>query len=198
MGNLAPMESSKRSGPIVFRPLTPARWKDLVTLFGPRGACAGCWCMWFRLRRSEWSKGKGAANRRALRRVVERGPAPGVLAYEGKRPVGWCAIAPREEYSALQRSRSLKPVDNHPVWSVTCFYVARDWRRRGLTARLLEAACAYAKRRGATIAEGYPVVPKQEYPAAWMYVGVESAFAASGFKVVARPSRSRSIVRRTL
>jgi GNAT superfamily N-acetyltransferase len=154
--------------------------------------------MWFRLPRSEWSKGKGAGNRRAFRRVVERGPAPGILAYDGKRPVGWVAIAPRETYGALQRSRSLRPVDDRPVWSVTCFYVAREWRRRGLTARLLEAACAHARRKGATLAEGYPVNPSREYPAAWAYVGLQSAFADAGFKVVARPSRSRTIMRRQL
>lgn len=154
--------------------------------------------MWFRLPRSEWSQGKGGKNRRAFRRVVERGPAPGMLAYDGKRPVGWCAFAPREHYSALQRSRSLQPVDERPVWSITCFYVARDWRRRGLNARLLEAACAYAKRRGATILEGYPIAPRKDYPAAWAYVGLQTAFAAAGFKVVARPSRSRAVMRRYL
>jgi GNAT superfamily N-acetyltransferase len=152
--------------------------------------------MWFRLPRSEWTRGKGASNRRAFRRVVERGPAPGILAYEGARPIGWCAIAPREAYTALARSRSLRPVDDRPVWSVTCFYVARGWRRRGLNARLLEAACAYAKRRGASIVEGYPVAPRSDYPAAWAYVGIQSAFAAAGFEVVARPSRSRAIMRR--
>lgn len=181
-----------------FHPLTASRWKDLERLFGPRGACAGCWCMWFRLPRSEWSKGKGAGNRRAFRRVVERGPAPGILAYAGKEPVGWVAIAPRHEYAALGRSRSLRPVDERPVWSVTCFYVAREWRRRGLNARLLDAACAYAGRKGATLVEGYPVDPKKDYPAAWAYVGLRSAFADAGFRVVARPSRSRMIMRREL
>jgi GNAT superfamily N-acetyltransferase len=154
--------------------------------------------MWFRLPRAEWSKGKGGKNRRAFRRVVTRGPAPGMLAYEGRRAVGWCAFAPREEYGALARARSLKPVDDRPVWSVTCFFVAPDWRRRGLNAALLEAACGYAKRRGATLMEGYPITSRRNYPAAWAYVGLESAFAAAGFKVVARPSRSRAIMRRAL
>ena len=183
---------------VTFRPLTPSRWKDLETLFGPRGACAGCWCMWFRLPRSEWSKGKGTGNRRAFRRVVERGPAPGILAYAGKEPVGWVATAPRGAYPVLQRSRSLRPIDDRPVWSITCFYVAREWRRRGLNAGLLRAACAYARKKGATLAEGYPMDPKREYPAAWAYVGLRSAFARAGFQVVARPSRSRVIMRRDL
>jgi GNAT superfamily N-acetyltransferase len=154
--------------------------------------------MWFRRSRADWTKGKGAGNRRALRDLVRRGPAPGMLAYEGPRAIGWCAFAPREDYPVLARSRSLKPVDDRPVWSVTCFYVAGDRRRRGLNARLLEAVAAYAKKRGATLLEGYPVVPRKDYPPAWAYVGLEPAFAAAGFRVVARPSRSRAIVRRSL
>jgi GNAT superfamily N-acetyltransferase len=181
---------------ITFHPATASRWKDLEELFGARGACAGCWCMWWRLARSEWNRGKGEGNRRALRRLVEKGDAPGVLAYEGKRAVGWCAIAPREAYSALARSRSLRPLDDEPVWSVTCFFVAKDWRHGGLSVRLLDAACAFARKKGATIVEGYPVEPKGEYPAAWAFTGLRSAFAAAGFTEAARPSKTRAIMRR--
>lgn len=108
-----------------FFPLTPARWRDVEALFGPRGACAGCWCMWWRLPRSAWRRGKGAGNKRAFKRLVAAGRVPGVLAYAGREPVGWCAVAPREAYPVLARSRILQPVDDRPVWSVTCLFVAR-------------------------------------------------------------------------
>jgi len=187
------------TGPgIRFHAATPARWKDVEELFGARGACAGCWCMWWRLARPDWTRGKGEGNRRALRRLVGEGDAPGILAYEGKRPVGWCAIAPREAYPVLERSRTLKRLDDAPVWSVTCFFVAKDWRRRGLSVRLLDAACAFAKKKGATIVEGYPVEPTGEYPAAWAWTGLRAAFEAAGFAEVARPSRTRPIMRRHL
>ena len=188
------MANSRSS--LAFRPATPARWKDVEELFGPRGACAGCWCMWWRLARSEWNRGKGAGNRRALRRIVEKGEAPGILAYEGRRPVGWCAIAPREAYAALERSRTLKRLDDEPVWSVTCFFIAKDRRHRGLTVKLLDAACAHAKRKGARIVEGYPVDPSAEYPAAWAWTGLRTAFETAGFTEAARPSRTRPIMRR--
>lgn len=186
-----------RSG-LRFHPAAPSRWKDVEALFGARGACAGCWCMWWRLPRSDWNRGKGPGNKRALRRIVASGAAPGVLAYEAARPVGWCAIAPREVYSSLERSRTLKRLDDEPVWSVTCFFVAKDWRHRGLSVRLLEEACAFAKRKGARIVEGYPVEPKREYPAAWAWTGLRSAFEAAGFAEAARPSRTRPIMRRAL
>src|SRR5215510_7551601 len=118
---------------ITVHPLTHERWKDLETLFGPKGAYGGCWCMFFRRPRSEWSEGcKNNGNKRAFKRLVQK-EAPGLLAYVGDEPAGWCAVAPREEYGGLARSRTLQPIDDLPVWSVTCFYVARAHRKQGVT-----------------------------------------------------------------
>src|SRR5882672_8554968 len=163
--------------PVTFRPLTPSRWKDFEALFGPRGACAGCWCMYWKLTRPQWTKGQGAGNRRAMKRVVGAGDSPGMLAYVGGRPAAWCALGLRESYSTLERSRILKPVDRRPVWSVTCFFVAREFRGRGLTSMLLEAAAAHARTRGARILEGYPVEPRKGRMAdVFAYTGLASSY----------------------
>lgn len=180
-------------------PLTHDRWPDLERLFGPHGAQAGCWCMWWRQTASEFAAGKGEANRKALRALAASGNPPGLLAYVGDVPVGWCAVAPRESYVRLARSRTLKPVDAQPVWSVTCFFVARPYRRQGITARLLDAVIAFVEERGGRIVEAYPIAPaSQEYPSAYAYTGLLSTFLAAGFEVVARPSASRAIVRRAI
>ena len=105
-------------------PLMPERWPDLERLFGPRGACGGCWCMWWRLPRAEFLAGKGEENRQVFRHLVDSGETVGLLAYVDGIPAGWCAVASRAAYPALARSRILKPVDETPVWSVTCFFVA--------------------------------------------------------------------------
>jgi GNAT superfamily N-acetyltransferase len=183
-----------------FHPLTPDRWKDLETLFGPRGACAGCWCTWWRLPRSAWTRGKGDGNRSAFRKVVQAAVPPGILAYEGGEPVGWCAIAPRSDYPALGRSRVLAPVDDRPgVWSVTCFFVSRPFRRRGMTVHLLKAAVAHARASGARIVEGYPVVSSTgKMPDAFAWTGFVSAYEKAGFTEVARRSPTRPIMRRVL
>ncbi|MCP4589607.1 MAG: GNAT family N-acetyltransferase [bacterium] len=184
---------------LVFHPLTPERWGDLVRLFGPRGACGGCWCMWWRIKRADFEKRKGDKNRRAFKRIVDSGEVPGLLAYAGGEPVGWCAVRPRETYSVLQRSRILKPVDDAPVWSVVCFFVAKPYRRQGVTVRLLKAAVAHAKREGARIVEGYPVEPRKgSMPDAFAWVGTAAAFLQAGFTEVARRSATRPIMRRTL
>lgn len=181
-----------------WKPVSRSEWHDLVELFGPRGACGGCWCMWWRLPRREFARLKGDGTRRALKRLVERGPAPGILAYDGDRAVGWCCVGPREDFPLLERSRVLAPVDDEPVWSIVCFFVARDHRRRGLTRRLVAAAVSYARSRGARIVEAYPVDAGSSQPDAFVYTGLPSAFAANGFVEVARKSPRRPILRRRI
>ena len=181
---------------LTFHPLTADRWNDLEALFGERGACGGCWCMWWRITRSEFDRQKRDGNRAALRQLVESGTVPGVLAYLAGEPAGWCAVQPRSEYPALQRSRVLKPVDAEPVWSVTCFFVARRFRRMGLTVRLLAAAAEYAAQHGATLLEGYPVLPRSaSAPDPWLFTGTLTAFQQAGFTEVARFSPIRPIMR---
>jgi GNAT superfamily N-acetyltransferase len=179
-----------------FHPLTRERWSDFEELFGPRGACGGCWCMWWRLKRSKFEVQKGEANRRAMKAIVESGEVPGLLAYVQGKAVAWCSVAPRGHYSALQRSRILKPVDETPVWSVVCFFVIRGYRRKGITPRLLRAAVEYAKQRGGKVVEGYPVEPRKErMPDVLAYTGLAATFLKAGFTEVLRRSETRPIMR---
>jgi GNAT superfamily N-acetyltransferase len=152
--------------------------------------------MSWRLAPKEFKAGKGAKNRRALKRLVDAGETPGILAYHGGKVVGWCALAPRSSYSFLRRSRILKEVDALPVWSVSCLFVLKPYRRRGVSSRLLEAAVRWAGSRGATIVEGYPTVPyAASVPAPFLWTGIVSAFRRARFEEVARRSRSRPILR---
>jgi GNAT superfamily N-acetyltransferase len=181
---------------ITFHPLTPERWSDFEKLFGPRGACGGCWCMYWRLPRTQYEAQHGELNRRNIKALVDTGNIPGILAYSGDEPVGWCSIAPREEFPTLGRSRILKPVDDQPVWSVVCFFVSRGQRRKGLTVQLLKAAVEYARANGARIIEGYPVEPKEgKAPDVFVYTGLFSAFKQAGFSEVLRRSPTRPIMR---
>lgn len=181
---------------ISFAPLTPDRWTDFEALFGERGACGGCWCMWWHLPRSRFEAQKGDANRRTMREMVFSGQTPGLLAYRGNQPVGWISVAPREFFSGLSRSRVLKPVDTQPVWSVVCFFIPRPYRRQGLSVQLLKGAIAYVRQNGGQIVEGYPVAPRQgKAPDAFVWTGLERSFQLAGFREVARNSPTRPIYR---
>ncbi len=176
-------------------PLAPERWPDVETLFGPRGACAGCWCMFWRLPRPEYDAGKGAGNRAAFAGLVERGDATGLLAYADGAPIAWCAVGPRTSYPRLARSRLFQPVDAQPVWSITCLFVTRAHRGRGVSVALLRAARTYAGEHGATLVEGYPVDPGKRMADPFVYTGLASAFRAAGYREVARRSPTRPIFR---
>jgi GNAT superfamily N-acetyltransferase len=189
-------ETKRVSLDLEFHPLTSERWNDLEKLFGKHGASGGCWCMWWRLRRSEFVKQKGEGNKKALKQIVESGEIPGILAYTNGQPIGWCSVAPRESYSALERSRVLKRVDDKPVWSIVCFFVDKQFRRKGVTVALLKAAVEYVREHGGKILEGYPVEPKEgKTPDVFVYTGLASAFRKIGFVEVARRSETRPIMR---
>ncbi len=181
-----------------IEPLVPARWADFETLFGRNGACAGCWCMYWRLPAKTFqaqSAGGGAANRAALRAAVAAGEVPGLIAYAGDEAVGWVALAPRAAYPRLDRSRILAPVDAQPVWSVSCFFVRRDWRGRGVSLRLLRAAVDFAAARGAACVEAYPVDRATRTGDAFVWTGLATTFRQAGFEEVARRSPTRPIMR---
>ncbi len=197
---LPPVSGGAASGAGRFRalPVTSGRWRDLEKLFGPRGACAGCWCMWPRLIGKEFRAGQGAGNKRRLKLLVKRGPPPGLIGYCGDEPVAWCALSPRESYPRLENSRILARVDDRVVWSVPCFFVARGHRKRGLTVRMLKEAVKYARARGVTILEGYPVEPSGRTADTFAWWGLADAFRRAGFTEVARRSRTRPIMRKIL
>jgi GNAT superfamily N-acetyltransferase len=179
-----------------FEPLTNKNWDHFQELFGKRGACGGCWCMLWRLAPKQFRQQKGEGNRRAMKRIVGSGEVPGILAFDGGKPVGWCALAPRSHYPALARSRVMKPVDDFPVWSVACLFVHRGYRKQGVATELLKAAAKQAKRHGAGILEGYPVEPKNgAIPPAFAWTGIPKAFEQAGFHEVARRSPTRPIMR---
>jgi len=179
-----------------FKTLTQKNWRDFETLFGPRGACGGCWCMTWRLHKSEYDKGKSGGNRKAMARLVNSGNMPGILAYCDKEPIGWCAFAPRQEYKRLESSRVLKPVDDKSVWSITCFFIRKDFRRKGVSGELLNAVIRFAKKNGVKMLEAYPVVPySDKIPAVFAWTGFPSVFRKAHFLEVARRSRTRPIMR---
>lgn len=186
---------------VEIRPLARADWARLEVLFGARGACGGCWCMAWRLARKDWEQGRGEGNRRALKRLVARGAAKGVLALAAGRAVGWCSVGPRADFVALAAKPSLATDWDERTWSVTCFFVAREWRKRGLGKRLLAQAVALARRHGAARVEGYPAVPPRaggELPGAFAWTGLPQVFERCGFERLARTPGKRPIYVRAL
>ncbi|WP_024368201.1 GNAT family N-acetyltransferase [Arthrobacter sp. TB 26] len=183
-----------------------ADWPDVERLFGVRGEPSRCWCRFFALTGPEWSASTPEQRKDQLRAKFDGGgPAPGVLAFRGGDPVGWCAVEPRGCYPRILRSKVLTAADpevvrepgGDRVWSVSCFVVSPGHRRTGVARELLAAAVGHAFGHGATVVEGYPVDPAQRPKAgpADLYHGTLGLFLAAGFEVVSDAVPGRAVVR---
>jgi GNAT superfamily N-acetyltransferase len=155
--------------------------------------------MSWRLPRKQFNSQKGEANKKALKQIVTSGEVPGILAYDGGEPVAWCSVAPRETFGRLEQSRSLRRIDDKPVWSVVCFFATKAYRKKGITSELLRASIDYVKAKGGKILEGYPVdYGKGRLPDPFVYTGLLQSFLKVGFTEISRSCRTRAIVRYAL
>jgi GNAT superfamily N-acetyltransferase len=179
------------------RPLTPNLWPQFEDLFGPAGACGGCWCMYWRIG-SAYQKTPRETNKANFRAVVRRGPPPGLLAFDGELAVGWCQLTPRDQLPALERARLLARIDEKRVWSISCFYVRKGYRNQGVTTALIAAALKAASRAKASALEAYPVDTAEKKSTPSIYTGKASTFKRAGFKVVARRVPHRPMMRHDL
>ncbi|MFC1746929.1 GNAT family N-acetyltransferase [Candidatus Neomarinimicrobiota bacterium] len=179
-----------------WQPLIPERWDDFEALLGPKGAYGGCWCMWWRTSRSQFDQQQGNDNRLAMKGIVDSGEIPGILLYEVNKPIGWCSVAPRENFASLNRSRILKPIDHMAVWSIVCMYVAKDSRRKGIMLQIIRAAIEYVGENFGQIIEAYPTIPKTgQLPPVSSYMGFPEVFKTAGFVECSRPSPSKLVMR---
>ncbi len=151
--------------------------------------------MWWRLTAKEYEASKGEKNRRKMRKIVTSGEVPGVIAYHNGDPVGWCAVAPRADYPRLSRSRILKPVDDRPVWSIVCLFVAKAYRGMGVSSALISAAVDFVRMKGGSTVEAYPVEPKKKMPDAFAFHGLAVSYLRAGFREVVRRSETRPVMR---
>jgi hypothetical protein len=191
-----------------IRPVTADQWDRLAEFFGPSGAYSHCWCVWWRVPGKDFDAGcrdGGAGNREVLQRLTEEGRIPGLLAYrteDPETPVGWVSVAPRGDFSRVQRSRLLKPeaddpLDDEAVWSIACFWIPRGNRRQGIGRALLDGAAKYAFAQGAAAVEGYPVdTGGGKTAAASIFTGTAAMFGDAGFVEVFRRSERRPVMRR--
>ena len=179
-----------------YHPLTPNRWLDFERLFGDKGAYGGCWCMWWRISRSEFERQQGEGNKKAMKQIVASGEVPGILLYSERMPVAWCSVAPRKQFATLNRSRVLKPIDDQPVWSIVCFFVGKVYQKQGITIHLIQAAIDYVRKQGGRIVEAYPNVPRSDrVPPFSSFMGFPSMFKKAGFVECGRPSKSKVVMR---
>lgn len=179
-----------------FNPLTSSNWTKFEELMGEKGGCGNCWCMYFRLPYKVFQNNKPEGNKKIMKKLVNSGMPQGLIASIHNQPVGWIAMAPRQDYLKLESSRIFKPIDDQPVWSITCFFIKKEFRHQGLSEKLIKGAIDFAKKKKIKILEAYPAIPYAEnVPHPFLWVGVLSSFLKNGFEIVRQQSKSRAMVR---
>lgn len=177
-------------------PLTSEGWEDLVKLFGKSGACGNCWCMWFRLTNNEFNTVGGSKKKQMLKDIVDSEETPGLLGYLYDEPIAWLSLGSRENFKRLNRSHILKPIDDKKVWSIVCFFIHKNYRKKGYSKELIREALKYAEANKATIVESYPVETKGKMKDdGAMYHGDARTFLSLGFVETVRRRPSRPIMR---
>lgn len=182
---------------LTFEPLSRENWSKFVQLFGEKGACGSCWCMYYRLKKQDFHEGKqNDENKNAMKELVWDHKPTGILGFYEGQPIGWCAFAPREDYLKLENSRVHKRIDDQPVWSIPCFFIDKNFRRQGVSVELLKAVIKYAAIKGIKVIEAYPTIPTQEkLPDSFAWIGLYKSFEQIGFKIVDQTSKNRPMVR---
>lgn len=187
-----PIVDKPSAADLRFSPVTPECLSDLKRFSTEHGKFGYCSCMRWRMTSSQFRNSTREKRIEALNAMASSGEAVGVLAYDEDRPIGWCSIAPRSSYAALERYRALTPIDDEPVWSVVCLFIDSQYRKQGLTLSLLQAAIKYAASKGATIVEGYPVEPTAP---SYTYMGSPNTFLRGSFTDVTPPGQKRRVMR---
>jgi GNAT superfamily N-acetyltransferase len=175
---------------VTIHPATADLWPALRDLFGEKGACGGCWCMYWRIG-NEYRRRSQEANRADLHEVVIKGPPPGLIAFDGELAVGWCQLTPRTLLPWLDRA--WQRIDDLAVWSISCFYIRKGYRRQGITSALIQKAIETARKAGVLALEAYPL--DADLSPSSTGTGYVSTFLRAGFRVVGRRSHARPIMR---
>ena len=182
---------------LTFEPLTRKNWGQFVQLFGNKGACGSCWCMYYRLNKSDFKEGKiEDGNKNAMKALVWENKPVGLLGFYDGQAIAWCAFAPREDFIKLEKSRVHKRIDNKRVWSIPCFFIEKKFRRLGVSVALLKGVIKYAGENGIKIIEAYPTIPTQKIlPDSFAWIGLYTSFERAGFEIADRTSKNRPMVR---
>jgi GNAT superfamily N-acetyltransferase len=167
-----------------------------VTLFGEKGACGGCWCMYWRQKSTDFKKNKDEPNKKLFRQLVDEKKELGLIFYVNNEPAAWCSVSPREEIYRVENSRSFKPVDDKPAWSIVCIFINKNYRKQGLSVHIIKSVIEYCKTKNVKILEAYPAIPyASNIPDSFAWTGFESAFKKAGFINIPVQTKSKAYMR---
>jgi len=184
-----------------IQPLGPDTWPDFAALVerqgtGKMGAPA-CWCVNFHP--GELDVERNPDGRRALKkRLVADGRAHAALVFDGDVAVGWCQYGHPDELPGIHHRRDYEAgLFDLPDYRITCIFVDRRYRRKGLSAVALQGALDLISETGGGVVEGYPH-DNQGKKKSVLYNGTRTLFERAGFTYVRSKGTGNCVMRRTV
>lgn len=176
-------------------PVTSSRWDDFNSLFEGRGGPKSCWCMIWRSCETSPGTTDKSARKAAMQQRIILNATVGLIGYLDGAAVAWCSVAPRMTFKETLGGLNDDSGEEEPVWSLTCFFVKRELRGRGISAQLTEAAEDHARAKGAKVIEAYPVDPTSP---SYRFSGFVPMFEARGFQKAGTAGARRNVFRKSL
>jgi len=180
--------------------LSKTTWPDFEALFAKHnGVWGGCWCLFYHTKGEFLIKGHGPENKKAKKALVKKRRTHGIIIYSGATPVGWVQYGPKPELPRLDASKTYQSLSlgngGKKLWRITCFFVDRNNRRKGVAGFGLNAALASIKTKGGGIVEAYPST-KPNKGASRMWSGTVSMFEDAGFDLSSQLGKSSVVMRK--
>jgi GNAT superfamily N-acetyltransferase len=175
---------------IVIKPVDRNNWLDFESLFQSKGGPHYCWCMPWRMTKEELKQNNSACRKDFIKQRVWSDTPIGILGYFENEAIAWCSVAPRETHQRLGGDETLQK-----VWSITCFFIKREYRKKGLVKFLIKSAENYARENGAKYLEAYPV---EESSPSYRYMGFTKTFEEMGFAFTKMAGTRRHVMVRKI
>jgi GNAT superfamily N-acetyltransferase len=164
--------------------LGPDTWDAYAALMERHnGVWGGCWCTWFHTMNAEKTH-TVEGNRSLKEQLVRAGKAHAALVFDGDLAVAWCQYGGPAELPNINHRKEYEATSKQaPDYRLTCFFVDKKYRRRGVAGVALQGALELIAQAGGGVVEAYPQDTEgKKVSASHLYSATRSLFADAGFR----------------
>ncbi len=183
-----------------IEPLGPQTWDAFADLAERHnGVWGGCWCTWFHCYPDPPER-KTLGHREFKRRLVDEGRAHAALVFDGDVAVAWAEYGSVEELPNIHHRKDWEQgLVRMPDYRITCLFVDRRYRRKGMATVAVRGALALIGAAGGGLVESYPhdLPPGKKTSASFLYNATRSMYEQLGFSYD-RPKGKGNCVMTTL
>jgi len=184
-----------------IEPLSPQTWTGFADLAERHnGVWGGCWCTHFHGKNAE-DEPKDADGRAKKRRLVHEGRAHAALVFDGDLAVAWCEYGPPAELPNIHHRKQYDATaDLVPDYRLTCFFIDRNYRRKGLATVAMQGALELIAQAGGGVVEGYPhdIPPGKKTSGSFLYNVTRTMYERNGFTYIRPKGQGNCVMRRTV